>query len=511
MPVLIILIGALALISRNLVAPVDSESSLASALRAGDLAAAERARPANQPPNLALALLSDRHEANATLRERAIAELGRGDPTTAHTALQAAVIALPTDRDAQALLVASRDGTITALQGKLDRALAAGNGLAVERAAAELALLLAGDAAEPRLRALRDAHAPIALARESALWLVDPSGSDGRVLTANVSVARPVWSPDRSTIAFVSADPYGSRLPARLFIVDAEGGDLRSIYDVAHPNAVPSWSPTGDRIALTSVAEWSMRDERGRLSVQIVPTGGGPTIDIAAATGSHATTPAWSPDGRSIAFIARPLEEDLPGYPLSGPAEVMLWGEDGEVRNLTAGRLSGANRLLWSRDGRQLIVLSRDSSGSGATTGAMTSISEIDVATGEISLLDDRIPASSSGWSPAAAPSGNRLAWVAGARTVIVRDETGTRTAIDTGRLLSGALTWSPGGGALLAIAAEPARPSARIDFLAGSATVTDVPLRYDLEWPTGTPQWTPALAADPETPAVTGTGLDRD
>ncbi|MFM9106135.1 MAG: hypothetical protein ACKOWF_05480, partial [Chloroflexota bacterium] len=490
----------------------EARLAVAAAIRAGDASGL----PLDVPQSHAgvAAALQEAERRNAGLRSTAISRIAAGDLDGAAATLRQAVRLLPSDRDARDQLAAVRWQAIGARRADLESASLAADPLAIDRAARGLAALLDGSPEAAALRDRADHSAPVVLARDAALWLVAPDGGDGRMLTDNVPVARPVWNSQRSRIAFVSSAFSGPPMPATLFIIDADGSNLRPVYGDAHPNAVPSWSPDGARIALTSVADWSLSAETGRLAVHIVSLAGAPPdLDISASIGAHATTPSWSPDGRSVAFIARPFRDDPTASALAGPASVMLWSSDGAVRDLTGDALTGANRLLWTRDGRSLIVLSRDSVGSGATTGAMSSIAAIDIATGRIDLIDDAIPTSSSGWGPASSPDG-RLAWVAGARTVVIRDPAGGESFVDTGRLLSGALSWAPGGGQLLAVAAEPGRPSARItlDPADPAPVIDDADLRYDLEWPTGTPQWSPLLD-DPQSPSAAagrgGAGLD--
>jgi Tol biopolymer transport system component len=479
----------------------------ASALRAGDLAAL----PLDAPETPAVTALASAMDDNRRLREQAIALLARGDTAGAMATLRTALAQLPGDAETRDLLETTRQADIERHRLDLERATAVGDSLATERAARELAALLDGSPESVQLRELAEHSAPIALARDSALWLVAPDGGNGRMLTDNVPVARPIWDPQRTRLAFVSSDFLGGGVAADLFVIDADGANLRTFYETAHPNAIPSWSPDGRSIALTSVAEWSLTTESGRLTIHAIPAeGAGKTIDLGANLGAHATTPAWSPDGDAIAFISRPFQQDPTQSVLSGPATVMLWSDDGTLRNLSGAALPGANRLLWSQDGRDLIVLSREAAGSEATTGVFSSISIIDRATGTIRPIAGSIPASSSGWGPAGSPDGERIAWVAGARTVIVRDRLGEEQVIDTGRVLSGALTWSPGGTELLAASAEGGRPSARIRF-GPEIAIEDIPLRYDLEWPTGTPQWSPVLSpGDGSLVTVPGgTGLD--
>jgi len=486
-------------------------AALDAALLAGDVDTARSTARSDDGAAIALSGLEAASADAEAGRTAALGAIADGDWRAARRGLGGAVRELPGDEDARSLLSLATGLGAEELERALDAALVAGDPLAAEKAAAELAGLRPAD---PRLEELldgfRESAAPVALARNGALVLSSPDGSDSRVIVDGVPVSRPVWSPDRSRLAFVSSDPYDGGAAAALYVVSADGSDLRRLSSLAHPNAVPSWSPDGMRLAVTSVARWDLRRERGLLVVQSIDASTGAAVDLTSVTGRHATTPAWSPDGETLAFISRPVIDTPLESPLSGPAQVWLWsGRDG-MRNLTGDRANGANRLLWAPDGATLYVLTRDRGLAGETASIAAGIRAFDARTGEESSIAEGISAYTSGWGPAASPDGSALAWVAGARTVVIRDAGGQETAVDTGRMLSGALSWSPGGESLLAVSADPALPSA-IVRPGSPPSVADADLDYDMEWPTGTPQWSPVLAAPAGPEASTGgAGLDR-
>ncbi len=86
-------------------------------------------------------------------------------------------------------------------------------------------------------------------ARIARIWLMDADGSNVRPLTSGEkSDAAPRWSPDGRTIAFVS-DRSGS---AQLWRIAVGGGEATALTHLATEVAEPVWSPAGDRIAFTS-------------------------------------------------------------------------------------------------------------------------------------------------------------------------------------------------------------------------------------------------------------------
>ena len=62
---------------------------------------------------------------------------------------------------------------------------------------------------------------------------------------------RPRWSPDGKQIVFSRQDKFGNG--SAVFVVDADGQNLRQLSSAALPARLPDWSPDGSRIVFTSL------------------------------------------------------------------------------------------------------------------------------------------------------------------------------------------------------------------------------------------------------------------
>ncbi len=221
--------------------------------------------------------------------------------------------------------------------------------------------------------------------RASDVYVIRADGKDARRVTTDAAAADPSWSPDGEQIAYERV-----LAPRGIVVVNAHGGNATQLTNVAgssfdtapawspdgsavaytrttitsdfeHPTvaiylvgrevggpkkllddaAEPAWSPDGERMAFTSI-----RDHFGRTCFEDCTTSG--EIYVASSDGSGARrlttskandhSPAWSPDGRSIAFVSDRSDPVLHDYEL-----YVMRADGSELRRLTSG-------AAWSLD-----------------------------------------------------------------------------------------------------------------------------------------------------------------
>ncbi len=146
------------------------------------------------------------------------------------------------------------------------------------------------------------------------------------------------WSPDGEQLAVLS-DAQGQ---FALYILSAEGGSERLVLDAHHPCWDAQWSPHGQWIAVE--AEWHGQDR----SILLVDPSSGETRQLSKNGETlNAMHPAWSPDGRTLAFCADPSGwYQLALYDVASRDIRWLSGSDGEDTN-----------PAWSPDGRELVCI----------------------------------------------------------------------------------------------------------------------------------------------------------
>jgi len=151
----------------------------------------------------------------------------------------------------------------------------------------------------------------------------------------------PAFSPDGNTLAFAS-DQSGS---FEIYAKDLNGGQTRHLTSDGDRNLQPAWSPDGSAIAYYSQA---------RRGLWLMPARGGPARRLT----SFGSSPAWSPDGREIVFQSGGVR-DLTEMASVSVASSNLWIvriADGSLRPLTRlNQPEGAhNSPAWSPDGRSV-------------------------------------------------------------------------------------------------------------------------------------------------------------
>ena len=445
----------------------------------------------------------------------AMAALDEGQHDTAIAALLPVLRALPADEEVGALVTAAQERRLAALRVEADAAQRRGDWLGAERALAALAADDPDDSLlAERLTALRRAHAPLIFARDRALYLIGPDGRDERLVTDAVNVAEPTWSPDRTRIAFVSPESMSPFANATLYVVNPDGTGLTPLGDRIHPDAAPVWSPDGTRIAYTSAASFNLETRDGFLSVRMVNIATRRETDLTGATRRHATSPTWSPTGDRLAVISRPVATERGAYFLSGRGEVhVVTLATGAITDLSGGRLPSAWSIWWSPTAERLLLHTRSRVAPTVNRPRTFGILLVNTLTGNATQV---VPDGPDTMPPVWSPTGARFAVLEGGTTLrIVPVDPAVETvevelptvAADPPSLP----TWVPDGSALFVPAASP-QESVVVPLGPGEAPIPVLaPLDYDNAAPTfGPPRWSPFNPADlPGRPTMAGTALD--
>ena len=208
----------------------------------------------------------------------------------------------------------------------------------------------------------------------SAIWMVSWDGRERLALTSAADgTGKPKWSPDGRYLAFV-AKPAGSD-KGQIMLLDRRGGDARQLTSVTGEIGEYAWSPDGKRLAIAMEqgdeeklpkpividARQFKQDEDGYLRA-----GHGRHLylfDIESKRIDALTTdpefnedlPAWSPDGRQIAFIR--TNEKGPDQDGRTDIDVIDARPGATARNVVRPYAPNTQTLAWSPDGTLIAYL----------------------------------------------------------------------------------------------------------------------------------------------------------
>ena len=237
-----------------------------------------------------------------------------------------------------------------------------------------------------------------------AVCVMKVDGSKKRRLTDRLTTTDPAWSPNGRQIAFTRNEDVGEYTTFTdddVFLMDADGGNLRQLTPEVDgsSSSQPAWSPDGRRIA------YVRGPSRASAVVAATPLAFGELVvmDVDGGTTTRLTksepdaAPAWSPDGQEIVFVR--------GHDLNKPSGDMdvfiVDAAGGAPRRLTRTPRSLETAPVWSPDGSR-IAFARSSSFSAYTGKAAIFVINRD-GSGESLLLEHKLYSETSyglGWSP---------------------------------------------------------------------------------------------------------------
>lgn len=185
-----------------------------------------------------------------------------------------------------------------------------------------------------------------------AIYVIELDGSIVRRLTTQVAAySSPRWSPDGRWVAFLrSEDVSMTRTEFDLCLVRADekfGSSERCLTHTREDEGPASWSPDGTRLVYGKARAAKTRPGNYRqvnedIVVFSLTTGRAKMLMRAPFWDS---LPAWSPDGRTIAFTRRVSE--------SGPGRTYLVDADGRhVRPLRVRPQGDDSGPVWQRPSR---------------------------------------------------------------------------------------------------------------------------------------------------------------
>jgi dipeptidyl aminopeptidase/acylaminoacyl peptidase len=186
----------------------------------------------------------------------------------------------------------------------------------------------------------------------AALWRADWDGRHSEQLTHGESVSEPRFSPGGRSLSFLSARPSSAN--TQLWLLDRHGGEPRQLTHVKGVITSYEWSPDGTHIVLVMHAaeEGSTEGTPGKV-------------------GKASKVRKTEPTPKPLVIDAFQFKEDEEGYLTAASRShlYLLDAHSGAIEALTSDAERADSKPAFSPDGRQIAYVSRKVGGGAENAG----------------------------------------------------------------------------------------------------------------------------------------------
>ena len=217
---------------------------------------------------------------------------------------------------------------------------------------------------------------------ETRVWMISSNGGEAIPMTAKgYSASRPRWSPDGKYLSFLAKRGEDEDEKSQVWTLNRQGGEAQQLTEIKQGVSGYEWSPDGSRLLLLIkdpkpelLTEDKEDDDKpkpfvidrlqfkrdyigylDRLRTHLYVFTPGDSAAVQITSGDYDDTqPAWSPDGKSIAFVSNRSENP------DGNRDTNIWivsaDNTDKGHNLTqiTKNPQEDNSPAWSPDGNNI-------------------------------------------------------------------------------------------------------------------------------------------------------------
>ena len=217
------------------------------------------------------------------------------------------------------------------------------------------------------------------------IWLMDRRGGEAKKLTdLKTDLEEYVWSPDGKRIALVLRDPdyadsaktkvrkpyvldryqfkadikgYLEKSPVHLYVYDLAAKRIDTLTTGVYDETSPVWSPDGSQLAFVSNRS-DDPDRNQNTDIYVMEARKGAAMKQLTTWTGYDNSPAWSPDGKRIAYLRSTASGNFLMY--DQPVLAVISRDGGEPTLLSNTLDRPVRNPTWAKDGQSIGVLVQD-------------------------------------------------------------------------------------------------------------------------------------------------------